>query len=255
MSVSARVPVICIDGPSGSGKGTLARNLAAELGFAYLDSGALYRVLAVLSARHNIALSQRDELVEMAENIDVQFVDNQVLHEDEDISPEIRLETTAGLASQLAALPEVRAALVATQRHYARMPGLVADGRDMGTVIFPDSPLKIFLMASAEERAKRRLKQLQELTEKKPESSPQKPASDLDANNANQLINKDLNPAGGGDSLRALVAEIQARDQRDMNRETSPLRPADDAIEIDCTSLSIDEVLDKVRSLWRVVGL
>jgi len=232
------VPVICIDGPSGSGKGTLARNLAEKLGFSYLDSGALYRVLVVLSARQNVDSSQMDKLVNIAANIDVQFVDDQVLFEGEDLSPEVRLETTASLASELAAFPEVRAALVESQRQYAEAPGLVADGRDMGTVIFPDSPLKVFLVASAEERAKRRLNQLDELAENAAKNDP------------NQLINKNLNHGGRGDSLRALVKDIEARDERDMNRETSPLRPAADAIEIDCTSLSIDEVLNKVCSLW-----
>lgn len=233
----ADIPVICIDGPSGSGKGTLARKLAEKLGYAYLDSGALYRVLAVLSVRKNISPSQRDDLVDLAAGMNVQFVGDQVLYQGEDISPEIRLETTAGRASELAALPEIRAALVDAQRAYATLPGLVADGRDMGTAIFPASPLKVFLTASAEERAKRRQKQLQELASVKPEG-------------ANQLINKDLNQMGSGDSLRALVRDIKARDQRDMNRETSPLRPAADAIEIDCTRLSIEEVLDKVAALW-----
>ena len=236
------VPVICIDGPSGAGKGTLARNLAEHLGFAYLDSGAIYRVLAVLSQRAGVRSDQLDQLVDIARHIDVQFVGDQVLHEGQDLSPEVRLETTAGLASELAAFPEVRQALVESQRQYAKVPGLIADGRDMGTVIFPDSPLKIFLLASAEERAKRRFNQLDELAERA--------VADLDEKSANQLINKDLNQEESGDSLRALVKEIEARDERDINRETSPLRPADDAVEIDCTRLSIDQVFSQVLSLW-----
>lgn len=241
------VPVICIDGPSGSGKGTLARNLAAKLGFSYLDSGALYRVLAVLSARHRVTPSDMERLVDIAANIDVQFVDDQVLYKGQDLSPEVRLETTAGLASELAAFPEVRAALVESQKQYAKAPGLVADGRDMGTAIFPEAPLKIFLIASAEERARRRLKQLQELEQTSSEKS-------LEIE-ANRLINKDLNQDLSGDRLRALVKDIKARDGRDMNRETSPLRPADDAIQIDCTSMSIDDVLNKVLLLWQETSL
>lgn len=237
------VPVICIDGPSGSGKGTLARNLAEKLGFSYLDSGALYRVLVVLSARQNINSSQMGKLVDIASNINVQFVDDQVLLNGEDLSPEVRLETTAAVASELAAFPEVRQALVESQRQYAQPPGLVADGRDMGTAIFPDSSLKIFLIASAEERAKRRLNQLEQLQKNT--------AINLTKNDPNQLINKDLNQEDRGDSLRALVKDIEARDERDMNRETSPLRPAADAIKIDCTRLSIEEVLNQVLSLWK----
>jgi len=236
-------PVICVDGPSGSGKGTLARNLAAELGFSYLDSGALYRILAVLSQRESVSPEDENSLAEIAAKIRVRFENDQVLLNGEDLSPEVRLETTAAVASKVAAHPKVRGALVETQRAYAEQPGLIADGRDMGTQIFPEAPLKIFLIASAEERAKRRLLQLEELEEKKRVSEQQ--------NTAETLENKDLNPVERGDRLRALVKDIEARDERDRNRASCPLRPASDAIEIDCTRLSIDEVLAKVLELWQ----
>lgn len=241
--MTLKAPVICIDGPSGSGKGTLARNLASELGFSYMDSGALYRILAVLSQRMKIDANDVKALSELAAHISVRFENDQVLLDGEDLSPEVRLETTASLASELAAFPEVRTALVESQRAYAQPPGLIADGRDMGTVIFPDAPLKIYLVASAEERAKRRLQQLEELEQKNGQIGGE--------NNANQLIHKDLNDSERGGRLRALVNEIEARDERDMSRETSPLRPADDAVMIDCTSMSIDEVFQKVLALWQ----
>jgi len=242
----SRVKVICVDGPSGSGKGTLARNLAEKLGYWYLDSGALYRIVAVVAKQRDIALDDVEGLAKLAGNIRALFKGDKVFHEGKDLSPEIRLETTAEMASRIAAYPEVREALEGTQRAYAEEPGLIADGRDMGTQIFPDAPLKIFLTASAEERALRRMKQLNELAEKNGEVDGQ--------TGDNQLKNKDLNHFKSSDSLRALVKDIQARDERDRNRETSPLRPAEDAVEIDCTSMSIDEVLDQVLLLWNKSG-
>ncbi len=240
------VQVICVDGPSGSGKGTLARKLAEKLGYWYLDSGALYRIVAVVAKQKGIAMDDIEGLAKLARNIRALFKGDKVFHEGEDLSPKIRLETTAEMASRIAAYPDVREALVGTQRAYAERPGLVADGRDMGTQIFPDAPLKIFLTASAEERALRRMKQLGELAEKNGEVVGQ--------NGDNQLKNKDLNHFESSDSLRALVKDIQARDERDRNRETSPLRPAEDAVKIDCTSMSIDEVLDQVLLLWNKSG-
>ena len=237
-----KVQVICVDGPSGSGKGTLARKLAEKLGYWYLDSGALYRIVAVVAKQKGVAMDDVEGLAKLAGNIRALFKGDKVFHEGKDFSPEIRLETTAEMASRIAAYPKVREALVGTQRAYAERPGLIADGRDMGTLIFPNAQLKIFLTASAEERALRRMKQLSELAEKNAEVVGQK--------GDNQLKNKDLNHIESGDSLRALVKDIQARDERDRNRETSPLRPAEDAVKIDCTSMSIEEVLDQVLLLW-----
>jgi len=225
-------PLICIDGPSGAGKGTLARKLADHLGFSYLDSGAIYRVLAVLVQKQGIDLRDIEasltSIVELAENVRVQFANNQVLYQDKDLSPQVRLEETGK-------------ALVSAQRAYAQSPGLVADGRDMGTTIFPDAPLKIYLIASAEERAKRRLNQLEEL-EVRIEGKAN--------NQADPSAAGGLKQGGSGDRLRALVKDIELRDERDMNRPVSPLIPAEDAISIDCTSLSAGQVFDQVLSHW-----
>lgn len=221
-------PVICIDGPSGAGKGTLARHLADQLGFAYLDSGALYRALALLAQQHKIADSQTAALAALAANLDLQFADDQLCLAGQDRTADLRLETTAAAASRLAAIPQVRAALVARQRAYARPPGLVADGRDMGTAIFPTAPLKIFLSASPEARATRRLQQL--------------------ANQATPTAT--LNPTDQSAKVRTLAAAIARRDQRDRQRTASPLRPAPDAEVIDSTNLSIAGVLDQALALW-----
>jgi len=226
--------VLCIDGPSGAGKGTASMAVAEALGFAYLDSGALYRILAVLAARKKIEATNTAELSGLAREMRVSFQDGQVLYKGDDISSEIRKEEVGASASKLAAIPEVRSALLELQRDYADSEGLVADGRDMGTVVFPDASLKIFLNASAEERARRRHAQLIEMDD----------VGDA-KNDANQLIHK-----GDGDSLRALVKEIKARDERDSNRKVSPLRPAEDAIEIDSTFMSIEEVVSEVLKLW-----
>ena len=206
--------VITIDGPSGSGKGTISCLLAERLGWHMLDSGALYRVLAVAAERGGITPEQTAELAELARNLNVVFHSEKVLLDGENVSGVIRTESCGNAASKVAAVPEARAALLDWQRAFAKEPGLVADGRDMGTVVFPDAGVKIFLSASAEERALRRYKQLKE--------------KGLDAN------------------LPSLVTEIRERDDRDRNRSVAPLKAPAAALEVESTALSIDEVLEKV---------
>ncbi|MBM1187079.1 (d)CMP kinase [Pseudomonas lundensis] len=215
-------PVITIDGPSGSGKGTVAGRLATELGWKLLDSGALYRLLALAARDHGVALNDETLLQQLAAHLDVQFVGAtngqpaKIILEGADVTLDIRNEAVAAGASAVAALPAVREALLQRQRDFKELPGLVADGRDMGTVVFPDAPLKIFLTASAEERARRRYLQLK---------------------------------AKGDDvSLPRLLDEIRARDQRDTQRAIAPLKPAADAIQLDSTELSVEQVLERIRS-------
>lgn len=202
--------VVTIDGPSGVGKGTLAQFLCCKTGFHLLDSGAIYRSLAYGALEENIAFDNLPGLVELAENLPVKFVENSILYREKDITSKVRTEEVAAVASKVAAIPEVRAALLKRQKDFAQPPGLIADGRDMGTVVFPNAPVKLFLTASAEERAKRRVKQLK-----------------------NQGV--DVN-------IRQITQDITERDERDRTRKSSPLVPAEDALEIDTTDLSIDEV-------------
>ncbi|MCG9596715.1 (d)CMP kinase [Vibrio sp. Isolate25] len=215
--MSSHTPVVTVDGPSGAGKGTLCMLLAKKLGFHLLDSGAIYRVLALAAIHHGVDLDSEDALVPIATHLDVQFIAEgdlvKVILEGEDVSGELRKEETGMAASKVAALPRVREALLRRQRAFAEGSGLVADGRDMGTVVFPQAEVKIFLDASAEERANRRLKQLQ--------------GKGLDV------------------KFDDLLSEIQERDDRDRNRPVAPLRPAEDALLLDSTSMSIDEVVEK----------
>ncbi len=220
-----KVPVITIDGPSGSGKGTICRMVASDLGYHYLDSGALYRLVGLAAKRHGLKLDNLEDLAVLAGHMDIAFktLDGsdtlQVLLEGEDVSSDIRSEEVGCWASRVAAYPEVRDALFKRQRAFAAPPGLVADGRDMGTVVFPEAEAKIYLTASPETRAERRYK---------------------------QLIDK-----GENVSLAALVKQVEERDVRDATRSVSPLKPASDALVIDSSGLTIDEVYQKTMGVIR----
>jgi cytidylate kinase len=217
------VPVLTIDGPSGSGKGSLAQLLARQLGWHLLDSGALYRIVGLAAVEQGVDLNDESRLACVAEHLDVRFAATQpgepaaVLLDGRDISNAVRSEQAGYYASRVAVFNGVRHALQARQRAFARAPGLVADGRDMGTEVFPDAPLKIFLTASAGERARRRHKQLMD--------------------------------KGESVNLAALLEDIQARDRRDSERAVAPLRPADDAVVIDSTHLDIAQVVQQVLAL------
>lgn len=210
------IPVVTIDGPSGSGKGTVSQILARELGFHFLDSGALYRILALAALRRDLSLDDEAALAELALRLDVAFPGgSRILLEGAEVGDDIRTETAGNAASKVAALPAVREALLARQRAFRQAPGLVADGRDMGTVVFADAPAKIFLTASAEERAERRYNQLKE--------------KGLEAN------------------MAALIKEISERDERDAKRPVAPLKPAPDAMLMDSTGVSIEAVVEHLR--------
>ncbi len=215
------VPVVTIDGPSGTGKGTIAGGLARRLGWHVLDSGALYRTLGLAAVRRGVDLDDGAALAALAGSVEVGFAGERVLLDGEDVSTLIRDERAGDAASRVAVHGSVRAALLGWQRNAVRAPGLVADGRDMGSNVFPSAPVKIYLDASADERARRRHKQLK--------------AKGMDAN------------------LPDLVTELRERDERDRNRAESPLRIPDGAVFIDTTALSIDEVLDRVVQTVRRV--
>ncbi|MDC0602093.1 (d)CMP kinase [Aliiglaciecola sp.] len=212
-------PVITIDGPSGAGKGTVSTQLAKELGWNFLDSGAIYRVLAIASVHHQIASDDESALLPLASSLDVNFETtdsgSKIVLEGEDVTYSIRAEEIGSIASQIASLPRIREALLRRQRAFKDAPGLVADGRDMGTVVFPNADVKIFLTASAEERAQRRYKQLKE--------------------------------RGHDVNIARLLTDIQARDERDANRKVAPLAPADDALVLDSTHLDVNQVIEKVK--------
>lgn len=209
--MAASIPVIAIDGPTASGKGTVAGLVAEKLGWHYLDSGAIYRVLALSAIKRGVALTDEAGVAELGRNLNVEFSAGKVWLDGEDVSLDLRREETGNAASKIAALPAVRTALLARQRAFCAAPGLVSDGRDMGSVVFPQSFLKIFLTASAEARAERRYK---------------------------QLIAKGL-PANIEDLLR----DLMERDARDASRAVAPLRPCEDAVLLDTTAMSIDQAV------------
>jgi len=220
------VPVLTLDGPSGVGKGSVARIVADKMGWHLLDSGAIYRGFALAAQSRNIRFDDELDLVGLAEKLDLKFesVEGQellnVYLDGIEVSKELRTEQTAELASQLAVIAPLRAALLKKQQQFEQTPGLVADGRDMGTVVFPHASYKIYLTASADERAQRRLKQLQ-------------------------------NSANAG-NISQILAEVKKRDERDASRKHSPLKPAEDALIIDTTCLTIDEVIARVMALIEV---
>lgn len=213
------IPVIAIDGPSASGKGTVAQRVAAELGFSYLDSGALYRLTAFAAQRQGVAWDDEPAVARVAATLDVVFEGERILLAGEDASLAIRSEEMGYGASRVAALPAVRVALLERQRVFARLPGLVADGRDMGSVVFPDSPLKIFLTASAQVRAERRYK---------------------------QLIAR-----GEAADLAAITADLTARDERDRARAVAPLQQLPDALLLETSCMTIEQEVAQVLAWWQ----
>jgi cytidylate kinase len=223
----ANTPVITLDGPGGAGKGTVSTLLAAQLGWHFLDSGALYRLTALAAMNHGVELSNEAAVAVIAEHLDVRFEQTEkgtkIVLENDNVTEAIRDEAVGRNASVVAAYNRVRDALLKRQRAFAVAPGLIADGRDMGTVVFTEAPLKIFLTASAEERAKRRVL---------------------------QLTKKGLNV-----DFDTVLADIVERDERDINRATAPLKPAADALQLDTTSMSIDAVVSHILALARERGL
>ena len=212
------IPVITLDGPAASGKGTIAERVAAALGFHYLDSGALYRIATLASFKAGVSLDDAEALTAVAEKLAPVFKDGRIYLEGEDVTLAIRSEEVSAATSRVAVIPGVRNALFELQKKTAQLPGLVADGRDMGTVVFPDAPLKVFMTATARVRAERRYK---------------------------QLIAR-----GEAADLEALTADLEERDRRDSKRATAPLKPAEDARILDTSEMGIEEVVKKVLTWW-----
>jgi len=214
-----QAPVIAIDGPTASGKGTVARRVAEELGWRVLDSGALYRLAAWLVIDRNFDANDIERVSDAARRMDISFEGDRITLAGDDITDEIRQEHVGDLASRLAQAPMLREALLDRQRAFRCPPGLVADGRDMGTVVFTDAPLKIFLIADVVARARRRVEQLQGRGERA--------------------------------DYAEVLEDLMARDQRDIKRSVAPLKPADDAVQIDSSDLSVEQTVAKVMGLWR----
>ena len=220
MTQAALPPVIAIDGPSASGKGTVAQRVATALGMHYLDSGALYRLLGLAAQKHGIALTGEARLAALAGQIDIRFEGEDIWLDGVPVGDELRTEEAGAAASKIAALPGVRAALLDKQQAFRRAPGLVADGRDMASVVFPDAELKVFLTASAEVRADRRYKQLKQ--------------KGMDAN------------------IAALLQDIEARDSRDTQRSVAPLQQATGAVRLDTTAMNIEQAVKFVLAEYRL---
>ena len=216
------IPVITIDGPTASGKGTVAARVAQKLGFHYLDSGALYRLCAYKALKEEIDLADEAHLTQTAQALSPVFEDGKIFLDEEDVTDKIRAETVGVAASKVAALPRVREALLDVQKRSRRLPGLVADGRDMGSVIFPDAPLKVFLTASAQARAQRRFNQLKE--------------------------------KGIVANIDTLTRDLEERDRRDMQRAVSPLAPAKDAKILDSSNLTIEETVGQVLQWYETLA-
>jgi cytidylate kinase len=219
--MNAPVPVIAIDGPTASGKGTVAQRVAKALGFHYLDSGALYRLVALLALERGIAADDAAQLAQLAATLRPRFADGRIELDGRDVTDAIRTEAVSAMASRIAVHAPLRAALLELQKSFRRPPGLVADGRDMGTVVFPDAQLKVYLTASVEARAARRHKQLME--------------------------------KGIAANIATLSADLRARDERDTRRLTAPLVPAKDAYQLDSSALTIDEVVARILDWYRKV--
>jgi len=220
------IPVLTIDGPSGVGKGTVANIVAAKLKWHILDSGAIYRAFALAASKRDIQIDNTGQLIELASNLDLRFAPDSannalgVFLDSQEVSSELRTEKTAELASKFAMIGALRESLLIRQRNFRKPPGLVADGRDMGTVVFKDAPYKVFLTANVEERAKRRLKQLHQ--------------------------------RGITGNISHTLEDVRKRDERDASRKHSPLKPSKDALIIDTSDLTVDEVVTKVMALVRV---